>query len=368
VASLSVHDLRKQFGPLVVVDNVSVDIADGEFVVLVGPSGCGKSTTLRMIAGLEACDGGTILIGERVVNDAHPADRDVAMVFQNYALYPHMSVFDNLAYGLKRRGIARETIGQRVRAVASMLRLGELLHRRPAQLSGGQRQRVALGRAIVREPAVFLMDEPLSNLDAKLRVEMRAELQRLHAELRATIVYVTHDQVEAMTMGNRIVVMNHGRIEQTGPPLEVYNRPASLFVAQFVGLPEINLIPGRIKVESGSVRFLGNDVNLRFPAAGNPSTADDLILGLRPQSLFGSRSSASENDLLGSATVVAVEHHGPESFASCTVGSTRLTIRVAPNEGLLVGSKITVAVDITGAHIFSRTTGQRLDRIAPPPR
>jgi sn-glycerol 3-phosphate transport system ATP-binding protein len=260
---------------------VSVEVPDGEFIVLVGPSGCGKSTTLRMIAGLEGIDGGTISIAGREVNDLHPADRDIAMVFQSYALYPHMSVYNNIAYGLAPERAARRDRGARG-ARRAMLKLDALLKRRPAQLSGGQRQRVALGRAIVRQPAVFLMDEPLSNLDAKLRVEMRAELTRLHSELGVTTVYVTHDQVEAMTMGNRIVVMNAGRIEQLGTPLEVYARPASLFVARFLGLPEINTIDGRM---TGGSAFEGGGIRIELPGVTLPDR--DVVLGLRPQALLG---------------------------------------------------------------------------------
>jgi sn-glycerol 3-phosphate transport system ATP-binding protein len=354
VASLSISNLTKTFGEGRVVDDVSVEVADGEFIVLVGPSGCGKSTTLRMIAGLEGIDGGTIQIAGREVNDLHPADRDIAMVFQSYALYPHMSVYDNIAYGLKRRSVPRAEIEERVARVASMLKLDALLKRRPAQLSGGQRQRVALGRAIVRQPAVFLMDEPLSNLDAKLRVEMRAELTRLHAELGVTTVYVTHDQVEAMTMGNRIVVMNAGRIEQLGTPLEVYARPASLFVARFLGLPEINTIDGRM---TGTGTFEGGGFQLLLPGANLPDR--DVVLGLRPQSLSGTLGEAPGASL-GTAEVTAVEHHGPESFATVTLGATQLTVRIAPGDNIHAGSRVNIGVDISAPHFFDPSSGRRL--------
>src|ERR671922_2864750 len=243
MASLAFREVRKRYGELEVIHGVSTEVADGEFVVIVGPSGCGKSTLLRMVAGLEVVTAGEIRIGDRVVNDLEPKDRDIAMVFQNYALYPHMSVYDNMAYGLRIRGLTSTQIDERVQRAAQILELGQFLRRRPRELSGGQRQRVAMGRAIVREPAVFLFDEPLSNLDAKLRVQMRAELQSLHRRIGTTSLYVTHDQVEAMTLAHRMIVMNAGRAEQIGAPLEVYAKPATTFVAAFIGSPPMNLIP-----------------------------------------------------------------------------------------------------------------------------
>jgi len=243
MAELAFRDVRKTYAGLEVIHGVSTDVADGEFVVIVGPSGCGKSTLLRMVAGLEQITSGEIRIGTRVVNDLEPKDRDIAMVFQNYALYPHMSVYENMSYGLRIKGFSRQEIDSRVQKAAAILELKPFLERRPRQLSGGQRQRVAMGRAIVREPAVFLFDEPLSNLDAKLRVQMRAELQSLHRRLGTTSLYVTHDQVEAMTLAQRMIVMNAGRAEQIGAPLEVYARPATTFVASFIGSPPMNLIP-----------------------------------------------------------------------------------------------------------------------------
>ena len=256
MATVRLRGIGKSFGAgAAAVEDVTLDVEDGAFVTFVGPSGCGKSTTLRMIAGLEAATSGEIWIGDRLANDIHPADRDVAMVFQSYALYPHMSVRDNIAYGLKRRRVERSEIAARVDEVAALLQLGELLQRKPSQLSGGQRQRVALGRAIVRRPAVFLMDEPLSNLDAQLRVGMRTELLRLHAKLGITTIYVTHDQVEAMTMAERVVVMNKGRVEQHGPPLELYQRPDTLFVAKFLGTPPMNLIEGTLERAGSGARL-----------------------------------------------------------------------------------------------------------------
>jgi len=243
MAELSFRDVKKSYAGLQVIHGVSMEVKDGEFVVIVGPSGCGKSTLLRMVAGLEPISAGEIRIGARVVNDLEPKDRDIAMVFQNYALYPHMSVYDNMSYGLRIKGFAKQEIETRVQKAAAILELKPFLDRRPRQLSGGQRQRVAMGRAIVREPAVFLFDEPLSNLDAKLRVQMRAELQALHRRLGTTSLYVTHDQVEAMTLAHRMIVMNAGRAEQIGAPLEVYARPATTFVASFIGSPPMNLVP-----------------------------------------------------------------------------------------------------------------------------
>jgi ABC-type sugar transport system ATPase subunit len=362
LASLSIKGLHKIFGADTVVKDVNIDVADGEFIVLVGPSGCGKSTTLRMIAGLEGIDGGTISIGDRAVNALHPADRDVAMVFQSYALYPHMSVRENISYGLKRRSLPKAEIEKRVGAAAAMLKLDALLERRPAQLSGGQRQRVALGRAIVRQPAVFLMDEPLSNLDAKLRVEMRGELSRLHNELGVTTVYVTHDQVEAMTMGDRIVVMNGGRIEQIGKPLDVYHRPASLFVARFLGLPEINVVQGWLHAASSAMRFEASDFEL--PLQGLTGDEGEVVLGLRPQMLTGSLTPHSRGSMvIGDARVTAVEHHGPESFATCLLGATPLTVQVTPGAPIHIGSSLSVAADLSNLHFFDAKTGRRIETL-----
>src|ERR1700681_463082 len=266
MAKVQLRDVRKSYGGTEVIHGVSIDVADGEFIVIVGPSGCGKSTLLRMIAGLEAITAGEIVIGDRVVNTLEPKDRDIAMVFQNYALYPHMSVYDNMAYGLKIRGLAKPDIEARVKRAAGILELAPLLERKPRQLSGGQRQRVAMGRAIVREPAVFLFDEPLSNLDAKLRVQMRLEIQRLHARLATTSLYVTHDQIEAMTLAQRVIVMNRGRAEQIGPPTEVYERPATVFVASFIGSPAMNLLEGRVSDDGSTFDVAVNGP--RLPLTG----------------------------------------------------------------------------------------------------
>src|SRR5512134_3363825 len=257
MAEISFRDVRKRYGATEVIHGVSTEVGDGEFVVIVGPSGCGKSTLLRMVAGLEPITSGEIAIGARVVNDLEPKDRDIAMVFQNYALYPHMSVYDNMAYGLRIRGLSKADIDARVQRAAGILELGAFLRRRPRELSGGQRQRVAMGRAIVREPAAFLFDEPLSNLDAKLRVQTRLEIQKLHRRLKTTSLYVTHDQVEAMTLAQRMIVMNAGRAEQVGTPDEVYSRPATTFVASFIGSPPMNLFEGRL--DAGGLNFTARD-------------------------------------------------------------------------------------------------------------
>ncbi|HKO67048.1 MAG TPA: sn-glycerol-3-phosphate ABC transporter ATP-binding protein UgpC, partial [Burkholderiaceae bacterium] len=281
MAAIEFIDVRKSYGALQVVHGINVAVTDGEFVVLVGPSGCGKSTLLRMVAGLEEISAGTIRIGDRVVNDLEPKDRDCAMVFQNYALYPHMSVYDNMAYGLKIRGLAKGDIDQRVNAAAAILELGNFLQRKPRQLSGGQRQRVAMGRAIVREPAVFLFDEPLSNLDAKLRVQTRLEIQKLHRRLKTTSLYVTHDQVEAMTLAQRMIVMNAGRAEQIGTPDDVYSRPATTFVASFIGSPPMNLFKGTVARDGTT--FDARETKIALPEVAVSLAGRELILGIRPE-------------------------------------------------------------------------------------
>ena len=282
MANITLKGVKKSYGNNAVVHGVDVDIADGEFIVIVGPSGCGKSTLLRMIAGLEIITGGEVSIGGKVVNDLEPKDRDIAMVFQNYALYPHMSVYDNMAYGLRIRKLSTADIETRVQKAAKILELGALLQRKPRELSGGQRQRVAMGRAIVREPAAFLFDEPLSNLDAKLRVQMRLEIQKLHRELKTTSIFVTHDQVEAMTLAQRMIVMNAGRAEQIGAPMEVYDNPATIFVAGFIGSPAMNFLPGVIK--AGGLELAGG-VRIALPRAIREKTKDGdaITLGVRPE-------------------------------------------------------------------------------------
>jgi sn-glycerol 3-phosphate transport system ATP-binding protein len=282
MANISLNNVKKSYGNNAVVHGVNAEIADGEFIVIVGPSGCGKSTLLRMIAGLEVITDGEVSIGTRVVNNLEPKDRDIAMVFQNYALYPHMSVYDNMAYGLRIRKLSDADIETRVQKAAKILELGALLKRKPRELSGGQRQRVAMGRAIVREPAAFLFDEPLSNLDAKLRVQMRLEIQKLSRELKTTSVFVTHDQVEAMTLAHRMIVMNAGRVEQIGAPMEVYDNPASIFVAGFIGSPAMNFMPGTIQ---GSKISIGEGVAVVIPNGIKEKVKDGegVTLGVRPE-------------------------------------------------------------------------------------
>jgi sn-glycerol 3-phosphate transport system ATP-binding protein len=330
MAGVSIRDVRKSYGALQVIHGVSLDIADGEFVVILGPSGCGKSTLLRMVAGLEVITAGEIAIGERVVNDLEPKDRDIAMVFQNYALYPHMSVYDNMSYGLRIRGMTKAEIDARVQKAAGILELEKFLGRKPRELSGGQRQRVAMGRAIVREPQVFLFDEPLSNLDAKLRVQMRGELQSLHRRLKTTSLFVTHDQVEAMTLAQRMIVMNAGRAEQIGAPLEVYAKPATTFVASFIGSPPMNLIP-----------------------------RDGKILGIRPEHLEpcapADASITLEVDLiepLGSDTLV----YGHLGGADKARVAARLHSSVDARTG-----KLPLRYDPAQVHWFDPASGKRLD-------
>jgi multiple sugar transport system ATP-binding protein len=345
------------------VDGINLAIEDREFMVLVGPSGCGKSTTLRMIAGLEEISGGTIAIDGQVVNQVLPKDRDIAMVFQNYALYPHMTVFENMAFGLKMRGTPRPEIEQRVRAAAAMLALEALLERRPKALSGGQRQRVAVGRAIVRQPKVFLFDEPLSNLDAKMRIATRAEISQLHARLGATMIYVTHDQAEAMTMGDRICVMHEGRIQQVADPLTIYNEPANLFVAGFIGSPAMNLFPGTVTTAAGQPVFSGADaqaapLRLHLPerlARTLPAGGSSVVLGIRPENLHVA--DADHPGRTASAQVSLVEPMGAETFLHLATGTTPFVARVAPSVRPALGEKIVVSFDLERAHLFDAATG-----------
>jgi len=367
MAEVTLKDVCKRYdGGALAVDRFSLTVRDGEFLVLVGPSGCGKSTTLRMIAGLEEITSGEILIDGRLVNVVPPKDRDIAMVFQNYALYPHMTVFDNMAFGLKLRGLPKREIAERVREAAEILGLGELMKRLPKQLSGGQRQRVAVGRAIVRKPKVFLFDEPLSNLDAKMRVEMRTELNRLHRRLGATMIYVTHDQVEAMTMGDRIVVMNRGVIQQAAPPLDVYRQPANLFVAGFIGTPAMNLLEGRVENSDAGVpvfRHAGGAMPLadfggsaRFESlCGRPA-----ILGFRPEAL-GMSPEAAGIAASVSGTVDVVEPMGAETYVQMVIGGgARVVARVASDRVFEAGAVAVLQVDLSGACMFDAESGSAL--------
>jgi multiple sugar transport system ATP-binding protein len=348
MAAVSFREVRKDFGRTKVLHGISLDIADGEFMVLVGPSGCGKSTLLRMLAGLEDITAGAIAIDGRQVNDVESKDRDIAMVFQSYALYPHMSVRDNMGFSLRLRKERPGVIAERVGKAAKILNLDPYLERYPRELSGGQRQRVAMGRAIVRDPKVFLFDEPLSNLDAKLRVAMRSEIKALHQRLRTTTVYVTHDQVEAMTMADRIAVMNEGRIEQLGEPLELYDRPANLFVAQFIGSPAMNVFQGAFK--GGWVEALGAE----WPASGaRASDGQRVTYGIRPEHI----------ELAGAgiaAEVVVVEPMGAETELLVRVGNQTLTLITHGRSSAGPGERVFLAPQAQHAHLFDAATGQRV--------
>lgn len=344
-------------GKVTAVERFNLMIKDGEFVVMVGPSGCGKSTTLRMIAGLEDVTSGTISIGDRVVNEVPPKDRDIAMVFQNYALYPHMSVFKNMAFGLKLRKMPRKEIRARVEDVAETLGLTQLLKRKPKALSGGERQRVALGRAIVRNPQVFLFDEPLSNLDAKLRVQMRAEIGRLHNQLKTTMIYVTHDQVEAMTMGDRIVVMRDGVIQQVATPSVLYARPANLFVASFIGSPPMNFIKGNIRDESGELFFVdGKGLRLRVDKAHavilDRYVKESITLGVRPELLSLPDEMARESGATVLGHVDVVEPLGAETHVHLEVGETHWVARLDPQNLPKVNAPCRLQVDMSKVHYF----------------
>jgi multiple sugar transport system ATP-binding protein len=356
MATVNFHNVRKAFGVHEVIMGVSLDIEDGEFVILVGPSGCGKSTLLRMLAGLETITGGEIKIGERIVNDVAPKDRDIAMVFQTYALYPHMTVAENMGFSLRLANAPREESAERVRRAADILALTPLLERLPRQLSGGQRQRVAMGRAIVRDPKVFLFDEPLSNLDAKLRVQMRAEIKALHHRLKTTMIYVTHDQVEAMTMADRIVVMNGGVVEQVGTPLELYDNPANLFVAGFIGSPSMNLIEGKIERHNNEAIFRTNRglvLPLRHKASkyveGKPA-----IYGLRPEhiELVAGRKSA---DL--SPIVSVVEPTGSETQIVAEIEGHQIVAAIRGRVSHRPGDSIPLLINIAEVHLFDQGSG-----------
>ncbi len=349
MAQVAIRNVSKAFGTVQVLRDISIDIADGEFVALVGPSGCGKSTLLRMIAGLEEVTGGTISIGERVVNHLPPSDRDIAMVFQSYALYPHKTVAQNMGFALKLRGIDRATIDERVRKAAEILDLIPYLARYPRQLSGGQRQRVAMGRAIVRDPQVFLFDEPLSNLDAKLRVQMRTEIKELHQRLKTTTVYVTHDQIEAMTMADKIVVMQAGRIEQMGAPLELFDRPANTFVAGFIGSPSMNILKG--KVVAGGVSIEG----VTLPAEGQHmlQQGDDIFYGIRPEHLEISDSGLP-------ARVSVVEPTGSETTVVLRVGESEMVALFRERHDFKPGDVLHLMPRKGHMHLFNPQGGQRL--------
>jgi len=365
MATVVFDHVWKRYGEVVAVKDLTLDVQDEEFLVLVGPSGCGKTTALRMIAGLEEISEGSLRIGERVVNDLAPKDRDVAMVFQSYALYPHMSVYDNLAFGLKLRKIPKAEIDRRVREAAGTIELTNLLDRKPKQLSGGQRQRVALGRAIVREPAVFLMDEPLSNLDAKLRVQTRAEIARLHQRLRTTVVYVTHDQVEAMTMGDRIAVMNFGVLQQVGPPQELYEHPVNKFVAGFIGSPAMNFVNVAAKQENGATVLTDGTLTLPLPERLRSiidGSDRELTMGIRPEhfelATNGSAPPAGMATIRASTDVV--EFLGNEELLHVRVGEHDLVAIVDASHRVKPGDVLELQVPLEKVHLFDAEEGQRL--------
>ncbi len=355
MASVSFKNVEKAYGATKVIHGISFDIADGEFTVLVGPSGCGKSTLLRMLAGLEEISGGTIAIDGKVVNDVESKDRDIAMVFQSYALYPHMTVAENMAFSLKLRKAETAIIEQRVAQAARILNLDPYLKRYPRELSGGQRQRVAMGRAIVRDPKVFLFDEPLSNLDAKLRVAMRAEIKALHQRLKTTTVYVTHDQVEAMTMADRIVVMHDGVVEQIGTPLELYDRPGNLFVAQFIGSPAMNVVDGVVKRANGSVWVDAEGARWPVPAGARATDGEAVAYGIRPEhiKLAGTGESVQ-------GEIVVIEPTGAETEFVLKIGASQLLLRTHGRPAASPGDVVGLAIDAADVHLFDRNTGARV--------
>jgi multiple sugar transport system ATP-binding protein len=354
MASVAIRDVRKSYGATAVIHGVDISINDGEFVVLVGPSGCGKSTLLRMIAGLENITGGQIAIGDRVVNNLPPKERDIAMVFQNYALYPHMTVAANMAFSMKLRGAPKEEIDTRVNRAAEILDLGPYLERFPRQLSGGQRQRVAMGRAIVRDPQVFLFDEPLSNLDAKLRVQMRTEIKELHQRLKTTTVYVTHDQIEAMTMADKIVVMHDGIVEQIGTPLELYDNPANQFVAGFIGSPAMNFLKGTLRVNGGALAT--GSLTPFGPSNMAPPSANGVaaIYGIRPEH-FTLADDGTE------AEIVVIEPTGSETQVFAKLGGEVVVAVFRERHQFKPGEKIKLKPDPKLVHLFDAATGKRLN-------
>jgi multiple sugar transport system ATP-binding protein len=358
VAEVHLRHVVKRFGEVEVVHGIDLEIADQEFLVLVGPSGCGKSTLLRMIAGLEDITSGEVVIDGKVVNELAPKDRDIAMVFQDYALYPHLNVYRNMSFSLEVRGKPKEMIRSRVERAASILDIGHLLERRPAQLSGGQRQRVAMGRAIVRDPKVFLFDEPLSNLDAKLRADMRTEIKKLHHELRTTVIYVTHDQVEAMTLAQRIVVMRSGHVEQIGTPDEIYNRPATLFVAGFIGAPRMNQIPCRLAADGSAAIEDGPRLPVAADRAAALSPESPLVLGLRPEAF-------ALADTVGDASLTIpirfVEPLGSDTLVFFTLGGSEIIARLPPLPHLKEGNSVTLAADPAKMHLFDAESEQLIE-------
>jgi len=363
MADVSLRKVVKRYDDVEAVRGIDLDIADHEFVVLVGPSGCGKSTTLRMIAGLEDITDGDIMIGGDVVNDVPPKDRDIAMVFQNYALYPHMTVAENMSFGLRLKHYPKAEIKSRVTEAARMLDITDLIDRRPKQLSGGQRQRVAMGRAIVRNPKVFLFDEPLSNLDAKLRVQMRIEIKKVHQKVRTTTVYVTHDQVEAMTLADRVVVMNKGCIEQIGTPNDLYHKPVTRFVAGFIGSPAMNFVPCRLEEAGGQVSLrLTDRIALPLPLARAAQYQkvprdEKLLLGIRPEHITEARPHPETGVETFQAVADVTEPMGMETLVYFTLDGTQVCARVNPNAGAREGAPLRMAVDLNNMHLLNEGTG-----------
>jgi len=354
VASITLRDISKRYGNTIALSGINLHIEEGEFCVLLGPSGCGKSTLLRIIAGLVPQDSGTVLMNGRSIDSLSPRDRDIAMVFQNYALYPHMNVSQNLGFGLRMRGIPRDIIKDRIKEVAELLGIEELLHRRPAELSGGQQQRVAMGRALVRRPNLFLLDEPLSNLDARLRAKVRVELKRLHSKIGGTTIYVTHDQAEAMSLGDKIVVMKEGRIRQIGRPEEIYRYPTDTFVARFIGSPEMNLFKGRISVEKDRTYFKGNGFSLYLDRIQFPKDIEEVEVGIRPEHI----------DIIDgmdgiSAKVELINDTGSERHIHARIGKEEIVIRAFKDLKLNEGDSIIIKIDPSKIHLFYK--GKRID-------
>jgi len=365
MARVAFENVVKKYGDVLAVNNLNIDVADKEFLVLVGPSGCGKTTALRCLAGLEEITSGNIKIGDRIVNDVAPKDRDIAMVFQSYALYPHLSVYDNMAFGLKLRKVPKEEIKRRVGEAADILGIRDFLERKPRQLSGGQRQRVAVGRAIVREPKVFLFDEPLSNLDAKLRVAMRAEISKLHQRLQTTFIYVTHDQTEAMTMATRIAVINKGVLQQLDSPQNLYDHPNNLFVAGFIGSPAMNFFPGKLRKDNGHIVVDAGDFNVKIPPKKSKPyeghVGKDVIFGIRPENIHDAEFIPSNIDSEKVAVKVDVtELMGNEIFLYLVSGKNTFVARVDPRSQLRVGEQATVAFNMDNIHIFDAATEEAI--------
>ncbi len=360
MAQVIMSDVCKRYGDISIIEDLDLNVKDHEFMVLVGPSGCGKSTALRMVAGLEEISGGTIQIGERVVNSLPPKDRDIAMVFQNYALYPHMSVRENLEFGLRIRKMPPDQIELLVNEAAQMLGIDQLLDRKPKQLSGGQRQRVALGRAIVRKPAVFLFDEPLSNLDAKLRVQMRAEISKLHRRLKTTVIYVTHDQIEAMTMGNRIAVMKDGKLQQVGSPLDVYDRPENLFVANFIGTPPMNFFPATIS----NGKLVADKFVIPIPQSQRQATqgkeGEKIVVGIRPENIVDPGKQTRGETARITVDVEIVEPLGHEAVIHGRIGDDLLVATLDPHRAPQVGQSFELVMELDALHLFDVKTERRL--------